>query len=144
MSVLKHQVPRLILPAIIPLSLLIANILIEHKSLMHVFGWTWIGFNILLLFVFGLLHQGGVVPCISYLQQKCIAYQRQHWTHLLSYILANIHDPSTFTCYKANSSSNSRVKPYDFAGASTKEVERLINAKLNEPNSKEDRVVSIL
>ena len=146
MSVFKHQEPRYILPAIFPLSLLVTNILIEHRSLMHVFGWTWIGFNILLLCVFGLLHQGGVVPCISYLHQKVHSLPKTTlgWSFCLIFWQTYMVPQHLLAIPKVNNSSNIRVKLYDFAGASTNEVENLINAKLHEPDSKEDRVVSIL
>jgi len=34
---------------------------------------TWITFNILLAFIFGVLHQGGVVPSLFYLHERISA-----------------------------------------------------------------------
>jgi phosphatidylinositol glycan class Z len=63
LSLAPHQEPRFLAPLVVPLAILMGN---SSESL-----WTnrklrivWVGFNVILLLVFGVLHQGGVVPSL--------------------------------------------------------------------------------
>jgi phosphatidylinositol glycan class Z len=59
LSVAPHQEPRFLLPLLVPLAILSAPSL---KS-----TWVravWVLFNVILLIVYGILHQGGVVPSL--------------------------------------------------------------------------------
>lgn len=59
LSMAPHQEPRFLLPLLIPLAILSNN---WFRST----WWkaVWIGFNVILLVVFGVLHQGGLIPSL--------------------------------------------------------------------------------
>jgi phosphatidylinositol glycan class Z len=59
LSLAPHQEPRFLLPLLVPLAI------ISKQSLSS--AWVllvWIVFNVILLIVYGILHQGGVVPSL--------------------------------------------------------------------------------
>ena len=68
LSVFPHQEPRFLIPLLTPLAFLYGK---------RVFGWTsWVGWrtiwiisNLLAALFYGVLHQGGLVPCLAYLQK---------------------------------------------------------------------------
>ncbi|KIJ64699.1 glycosyltransferase family 22 protein [Hydnomerulius pinastri MD-312] len=63
LSVQPHQEPRFLTPLVLPIILLVAS----SKRSTRLGAWTWIIFNMVLVLVFGFLHQGGVVPSLFYL-----------------------------------------------------------------------------
>ncbi|XP_060690075.1 GPI mannosyltransferase 4-like [Hemiscyllium ocellatum] len=64
LSMFSHQEPRYISPLIVPLVILSAS---KYKM------WSWkvviVVFNLLGSVFFGCLHQGGLIPCLSYLEK---------------------------------------------------------------------------
>jgi GPI mannosyltransferase 4 len=61
LSLAPHQEPRFLLPLLVPLAILSKPQLSSSSS------WVlsiWILFNIILLFLYGILHQGGVLPSL--------------------------------------------------------------------------------
>jgi hypothetical protein len=64
LSCAPHQEPRFLLPLIIPLILLHARDLVELERYRNVIVVTWIGFNIMLMAFFGLMHQAAVVSSV--------------------------------------------------------------------------------
>ncbi|CAH0486024.1 unnamed protein product [Peronospora farinosa] len=68
LSLAPHQEPRFMLPAIVPLHLFTAlngRVGIVHFLTKQKLGkLLWIIFNLSLLFFFGMLHQGGVIPML--------------------------------------------------------------------------------
>lgn len=64
LSLAPHQEPRFLIPLLIPLFLLGGDILCRSFRLQVL----WVTFNLILLLFFGLMHQGGVVPSLIYLE----------------------------------------------------------------------------
>jgi phosphatidylinositol glycan class Z len=64
LSCAPHQEPRFLLPLIIPLILLHGRDLVELGRYGNVFLVLWIGFNVILMAFFGLMHQGAVVSSV--------------------------------------------------------------------------------
>ncbi|KAF8558667.1 hypothetical protein OG21DRAFT_1404685 [Imleria badia] len=62
LSLQPHQEPRFLTPLILPAIVLLATTELPRPG--KFFWVTWITFNTLLALVFGVLHQGGVVPSI--------------------------------------------------------------------------------
>nr|XP_025043892.1 GPI mannosyltransferase 4 [Pelodiscus sinensis] len=64
LSQFNHQEPRFLIPLILPLVLLITlqNRTLKWKPIIFVF-------NVLGALLFGCLHQGGLIPCLSHLEQ---------------------------------------------------------------------------
>jgi phosphatidylinositol glycan class Z len=59
LSLAPHQEPRFLAPLLVPLSILTAEQVWKPR-----FRPLWIGFNLMLLTIYGVLHQGGVVPSL--------------------------------------------------------------------------------
>ena len=67
LSFIPHQEPRFISPVLLPLVILFARCL-KGSSVTPLALLSWLIWNILGCTVFGLMHQGGVYPCLAYLQ----------------------------------------------------------------------------
>ena len=66
LSLVPHQEPRFILPLIVPLVLVVAE-RFRQPTYFTLFTVTWIVFNVVGFYAWGLIHQGGVLPSINYL-----------------------------------------------------------------------------
>jgi phosphatidylinositol glycan class Z len=65
LSCAPHQEPRFLLPIFVPLCVLIKDRdMLPSNKLRGLFLATWVCFNIILLLLFGVLHQGGLVPVL--------------------------------------------------------------------------------
>ena len=64
-SIFPHQEPRFLIP-LLPFMVLLASI--SAKSISKVFTASFLVFNIILTIIFGVMHQGGLIPCILKLQ----------------------------------------------------------------------------
>ena len=64
-SIFPHQEPRFLIPL---LPLIVIFTVISTKSLSKIFIVIFITFNIILAILFGILHQGGLLPCLFKLQ----------------------------------------------------------------------------
>ena len=64
-SIFPHQEPRFLIPLLPPI---IVFTVISTKSLSKIFIVIFITFNIILAILFGILHQGGLLPCLFKLQ----------------------------------------------------------------------------
>ena len=64
-SIFPHQEPRFLIPL---LPLIVIFTIISTKSLSKIFIIVFIIFNITLAILFGILHQGGLLPCLYKLQ----------------------------------------------------------------------------
>ncbi|KAL0088201.1 Alg9-like mannosyltransferase family-domain-containing protein [Phycomyces blakesleeanus] len=67
LSTVPHQEARFLAPLLVPLVIVYTW---NKTNLPKLFWFTWIIFNVITTFVFGVLHQGGIVPTMSYLQQQ--------------------------------------------------------------------------
>jgi phosphatidylinositol glycan class Z len=61
LSFAPHQEPRFLAPLLVPLAILVGNTNLWSSTRLRS---IWIAFNVLFLVVFGILHQGGIVPAI--------------------------------------------------------------------------------
>lgn len=68
LSFIPHQEPRFITPVLLPLVILFSRRLIG-SSVSPLTLLSWCIWNILGCVMFGILHQGGVYPCLAHLQQ---------------------------------------------------------------------------
>lgn len=69
LSIFPHQEPRFLIPLLIPVAVMYGSYLFGsgcYKSLCFI----WILFNVSFAMFYGLLHQGGMFPCIQDLQQR--------------------------------------------------------------------------
>jgi phosphatidylinositol glycan class Z len=63
LSAVPHQEPRFLLP-ILPLVVLG----LPRIPRSRIFVYAWVGFNVLLTIVYGVLHQGGIVPTATWIE----------------------------------------------------------------------------
>ncbi|XP_019359078.1 PREDICTED: GPI mannosyltransferase 4 [Gavialis gangeticus] len=84
LSLFSHQEPRFLIPLILPLVLLITshNRTIKWKPIIIIF-------NVLGAFVFGCLHQGGLIPCLAHLEQ--LIHSPESLSHGAHYTLLFAH-----------------------------------------------------
>lgn len=99
LSYFKHQEPRFLVPIITPMCLVSSWFLIKQKQILKPFMFVWLIFNALMVTWFGFVHQGGIIPSLSYLNNKihqrtqtpCTQYKILFWytymapSHLLAF-----------------------------------------------------------
>ena len=68
LSFIPHQEPRFITPVLVPLVILFSQSLIGSSN-SPLIMLSWCIWNVLGCVMFGILHQGGVYPCLAHLQQ---------------------------------------------------------------------------
>ncbi|KAH3812999.1 GPI mannosyltransferase 4-like [Dreissena polymorpha] len=67
LSLFPHQEPRFLIP-VIPGAILFASLVLREK--VGTLFWTIVFcFNLLMATIFGVLHQGGIIPCLMHLQK---------------------------------------------------------------------------
>ncbi|ORZ02512.1 Alg9-like mannosyltransferase family-domain-containing protein [Syncephalastrum racemosum] len=72
LSSMPHQEARFLTPLLVPLVLTYT----WNRDKLYRFFWViWPFFNIIMTFVFGVLHQGGMMPAMMYVQQQSLALQ---------------------------------------------------------------------
>ena len=59
LSLALHQEPRFLMPILVPLAIILGEMNFLSSKKLRLF---WIAFNVILLVVFGILHQGGLIP----------------------------------------------------------------------------------
>ena len=67
LSVMPHQEARFLCPLLVPLVLIYTW---KKARIPKVFWITWILFNIITTYVFGVVHQGGIIPAMGFLQRQ--------------------------------------------------------------------------
>ncbi|CAM4718406.1 GPI mannosyltransferase 4 [Lepidochelys kempii] len=84
LSLFSHQEPRFLIPLILPLVLLITqqNRTLKWKPIIIIF-------NVLGALLFGCLHQGGLIPCLSHLEQ--LIHSPESLNHPTHYTLLFAH-----------------------------------------------------
>jgi len=65
--VFPHQEPRFLIPLTVPVVLLGSTGLRGRSGSWRPLLWLWYAFNILLTVIFGMVHQGGVMPAVRQL-----------------------------------------------------------------------------
>lgn len=132
LSVIPHQEPRFLIPLIVPLVIMNA-----HKLRWRLGSWRpllglWYLFNVLMVIFYGFIHQGGVLPTISF-----IANQKfQPGTQEANFVFSHTYMPPQFLLLQPKSySPNSRIirhddvriRFHDLAGASMESLsEKLV------------------
>jgi len=66
LSSAPHQEPRFLLPLLVPLVILCEDTIQTYRILQV----GWVGFNVILFLLFGIVHQGGVVPSLLSTQTR--------------------------------------------------------------------------
>ena len=99
LSYFKHQEPRFLVPIISPMCLVSSWLLMNQKHVLKPFLSMWIIFNTVTVTWFGFVHQGGIIPSLSHLNNKiqqriqipCSKFQILFWytymapSHLLAF-----------------------------------------------------------
>lgn len=67
LSIMPHQEARFLCPLLVPLVLIFTWTL---PSPPFWFWVTWLVFNIITTYVFGVVHQGGLIPTLSFLHRQ--------------------------------------------------------------------------
>lgn len=88
LSFIPHQEPRFISPVIIPLVILFSQSLFR-PSFTPLRLSSWCLWNIVGCALFGILHQGGVYPCLAHLQQYL--YNAKSQTYNITYHVTFYH-----------------------------------------------------
>ncbi|KAJ1658991.1 alpha 1,2 mannosyltransferase [Dispira simplex] len=69
LSVIPHQEPRFLLPLLPSLVIVVAPCL----PILASFFWRWWwGFNLVMVLVFGVFHQAGIIPALSFIQATAL------------------------------------------------------------------------
>ncbi|KAI8973206.1 Alg9-like mannosyltransferase family-domain-containing protein [Mycotypha africana] len=80
LSIIPHQEARFLCPLLVPLILIYTWR--ENQYSISVYFWLlWIVFNIVTTYIFGVVHQGGVIPAVGFLQRQTTGL---HDCHLVS------------------------------------------------------------
>ncbi|KAH7928353.1 glycosyltransferase family 22 protein [Leucogyrophana mollusca] len=82
LSIQPHQEPRFLTPLLLPIIILVSNsgqIVRAGRT----FWWTWAVSNIALAIVFGVLHQGGVVPSLLHLRGRLASATSSQGIHFI-------------------------------------------------------------
>ena len=99
LSYFKHQEPRFLVPIITPMCLVSSWLLMKQRYVLKPFMFMWIIFNTMMVTWFGFVHQGGIIPSLSHLNNKihqrtqtpCTKYNILFWytymapSHLLAF-----------------------------------------------------------
>lgn len=68
-SLIDHKEPRFLLPLLVPVFLSTSHWVFGAKTSWKIVRFSWLAFNLAGAIVFGCLHQGGVIPAVSYTQR---------------------------------------------------------------------------
>lgn len=117
LSVFPHQEPRFLIPLLTPLCLFVSVWVTKRYTVL--FTVVWILFNGFGGIMFGSLHQGGLIPALSYLQEQNIAMDGTkhiifYHTYMPPQYLLNI--PNAMKLRLDNEPSQ-RTYVHDLAGA---------------------------
>lgn len=80
---IPHQEPRFLLPLMIPMFILLADIVWNCVPLRAI----WIAFNLIAGLFFGFVHQGGVIPSLSTAQHTLTTQPEVHVAYYQTYIV---------------------------------------------------------
>ena len=127
LSLFPHQEPRFLIPLTLPIVLMNA-----HKLRTKVFGRKpllalWYAFNICMTVFFGLVHQGGVYPTVSYIGRGSEVHPDAVEAN---YVFSNTYMPPKFPLLQPKYREQSepyfvrshRISFHDMAGDSLKNV----------------------
>ncbi|KAI9313487.1 Alg9-like mannosyltransferase family-domain-containing protein [Dichotomocladium elegans] len=102
LSLIPHQEARFLVPLLIPLILVFAW---DRTTVPKTFWVMWMMFNFIMTFVFGYLHQGGIVPTMMYLQRQSLGVHDCKLT-ANGEVFCNLNDPETAFTDGYNVTSN--------------------------------------
>ncbi|KAL4220103.1 hypothetical protein ACF0H5_020514 [Mactra antiquata] len=136
LSIFPHQEARFLTPL---LSFVVICVVTLQQKFSKIFWLLFVMFNLSLSIIFGVLHQGGMIPCLLYIQQ---------------YYKSNINDNNTLHVVFSHTymppkhlllSSSSNLKLYDFKGENLEHVyDKIVDIKsqiVNDSNSnKNDKI----
>ncbi|KAI6014394.1 glycosyltransferase family 22 protein [Pisolithus microcarpus] len=111
LSAVPHQEPRFLCPIVLPAIVLVA---ISSRWPRKAFWVTWIVFNFVFAAVFGVMHQGGVVPSLLYLNTRMTANVSTS-THIVYW--KTYMPPRRFLGIPQQDVQSGKVAVVDLAGA---------------------------
>lgn len=117
LSIFPHQEPRFLIPLLVPLCVIGGQMIFEYSKMLK---RGWYIFNVVLLLVFGILHQGGVVPSLLYMnrivqQEQSLIQQTQQTLQQHTVIYWNTYMPPSYLV----SCLNPQVKIEDSKGGNS-------------------------
>ena len=134
LSSVRHQEPRYILPLIIPLTVLLSRCfypLTSRKLLLTL----WVSFNFVYFVFFALLHQGGVVPSMEFVNSLSKAHSRQNLTVEVIYYKTYLPPVHLAALPRHSSSKPNNIKVRDLAGSPHDVLEATLEWAFYEGNS---------
>ena len=140
-SIFPHQEPRFLSP-LLPVMILLTCISV--KSFTKLFIASFIVFNVILTIIFGMMHQGGLIPCILSLQTLYNTNKIRHNSSVsYNFIFSHTYMPPQFPLLI----KGSNVKVYDTKGAGIETVIDLIqdiNKSIDRDTDKESRIFLVI
>ncbi|XP_076807703.1 GPI alpha-1,2-mannosyltransferase 4-like [Clavelina lepadiformis] len=132
LSCIPHQEPRYILPLIVPLCVVSAKAV--HPFQMHkLLTSLWLCFNIVAFIAFGIIHQGGMLPCMEHLHSVVKTHSEMNpsgGNHTLNiYFYKTYMPPVHLLAWPANN-PNLLVNVVDLAGQDLNVLEKVINSSV--------------
>ncbi|KAK9727564.1 alpha 1,2 mannosyltransferase [Basidiobolus ranarum] len=151
LSIMPHQEPRFLLPIFFPVIFILSD---KYKQMSKGFWSLFILFNISGLLIFGILHQGGIIPVISHIQHEikksvfCSLYEE----HLHCQHSSPLHGNEVDTQFKLRTNvifyktymppqhlftikKGDRIYLVDLAGASLESLEKTLTSYHGIPSS---------
>uniref|UniRef100_A0A8C8VKN5 Mannosyltransferase n=1 Tax=Pelusios castaneus TaxID=367368 RepID=A0A8C8VKN5_9SAUR len=124
LSLFNHQEPRFLIPLILPLILLIMpqDRTLKCKPVIIIF-------NVLGALLFGCLHQGGLIPCLSHLEQ--LIHSPESLKHPAHYTLLFAHTYMPPRFLLSINKRDSLVEIIDMAGAEEKALCQMLGQLAN-------------
>ena len=121
LSVFPHQEPRFLIPL---LPLIVILTVLSAKSFSKFFLALFVIFNVILTIIFGIFHQGGVIPCILKLQTLYNTDQIKNNSNILyNFIFSHTYMPPQFPLLI----QSSKVKVWDLKGSNSSVISTTIN-----------------
>ncbi|XP_033125004.1 GPI mannosyltransferase 4-like [Anneissia japonica] len=141
LSFFPHQEPRFLIPLLVPLVLLYSKLVMSPDTFEP--NMPWIVWNLLACLIFGVLHQGGLIPCLGHLNNivsKPVANnQPVHYhimfyhtymppEHLLAWREPKFDDTNNFEAEKLSNI----LSVYDLAGADRMTMHNIVEKLFEE------------
>ncbi|XP_071950079.1 GPI mannosyltransferase 4-like isoform X2 [Antedon mediterranea] len=153
LSFFPHQESRFLIPLLVPLVMLYSGYVMSSNSLEP--NMPWIVWNLLACVIFGVLHQGGLIPCLGHLSHAVtkpdVDYHPVHY-HIVFY--HTYMPPEHLLAYKEpifselNQANGKRlpniVTVYDLAGTDRMTMHNIVEKLYEEVESYEPYIKEIL
>lgn len=117
LSVFPHQEPRFLIPLLGPLAMIYGSKLFGYTA-WRPWSVLWVLFNIIAAFFFGILHQGGIIPCIEYVQSTLVKPPASPTETHITFFHTYMPPRHLFLIAKAENADKQNTFVHDLKGAS--------------------------